>query len=73
MAQDQSEAANLKKERVRYMSKKVYSPPKLRVHGTVEQLTRMPPKVPGGGDGAEQWPYGKLEGGYDALGGYSRS
>jgi hypothetical protein len=53
--------------------KKMYTTPKLTMYGTVEQLTRMPAKEPGGGDGAEQWPYGKLKTGYDALGGYSRS
>jgi hypothetical protein len=55
------------------MEKKLYTTPTLTTHGTVEQITRMPAKEPGGGDGAEQWPYGKLVGGYDALGGYSRS
>jgi hypothetical protein len=51
--------------------KKVYTTPKLTVHGTVEQLTRA--KDPGGGDGLEQWPYGKIVGIADSMDMHSRS
>jgi hypothetical protein len=54
--------------------KDVYSTPRLTVYGTVERITtEAVGKTPGGGDGAEQWPYGKLAGPEDHLVGYSRS
>ena len=54
------------------MSKKVYTSPKLTVHGTVEQLTRMP-KYSEAGDGLGQVPYGKVGSGEDNYGAHSRS
>jgi hypothetical protein len=54
--------------------KKAYTTPTLTVHGTVEQVTRKAVgKSPGAGDGAQQWPYGKIPSGEDAMGAHSRS
>ena len=58
--------------------KEVYTTPTLTVHGTVEQITRdedpIPGKEPQMGDGAQQWPYGKIDDyAEDALRARSRS
>ena len=52
--------------------KKVYTTPKLTVHGTVEEITRQG-KGPSSGDGLGQWPPGKVPSGEDAMGAHSRS
>jgi hypothetical protein len=51
-----------------------YTTPKLIVHGTVEEITlEAVGKGPGAGDGALQWPYGKIPDGEDAMAAHSRS
>ena len=56
--------------------KKAYSTPVLSIHGTAEEITRMPPKTVGSGDATkegEEVPYGKIEGAADAMDMHSRS
>lgn len=55
-------------------TRRAYSTPRLTIYGNVSKITRQAVgKEPGGGDGTEQWPYGKIPSGPDAMGGHSRS
>ena len=55
--------------------KKAYSTPVLSIHGTAEEITRMPAKTPDGGDSkaSGEQPYGKVPGVADAMDQHSRS
>lgn len=57
----------------RGMEKKAYSAPKLITYGTVKDITGMPEKIPGGGDGKDEQPFGKVPGAADSMDQHSRS